>query len=205
MNMRIGVDIDGTINQGYCYDIIHGRKFMEEHNKFRGFDSTKQYPKDMYYMDQDTYIQFMDEWFPWKVRNCPLEIGAKEALDALYDDFDIVIITARDEHRHEGKYTGEMMKKDTIDYFKKMGIKYNEIHFSCKDKHIACKQYGCDMLIDDSPKHIKECIDNEIPVIVASHVYNRQFFGHPYTMYGVNWFDIKNKVYEMCGASFMEV
>ena len=203
--MRIGVDIDGTINQAHFYNIIHGRQFMDEHNKFCGFDGTKQYPKDMYHMDKNTYDQFMDKWFPWNVRNCPLEIGAKEALDALYDDFDIIIITARDEHHHERKYTGEMMKKDTLEYFKENEIKYDEIHFSCTDKHLACKQYGCDILIDDSPKHIKECADNGIPVIVASHFYNSQYIGYPYTMYGVNWLDIKNKVYEMCGASFMEV
>ena len=55
----------------------------------------------------------------------------KDDMTPLYDDFDIVIITARDEHRHEGKYTGEMMKKDTIDYFKKMseetGMPYQNI------------------------------------------------------------------------------
>lgn len=195
--MRIAIDIDGTINQAHYYDILHGREFMEENNIFHGFDGTKQYPKDMYHMDQETYVAYMDKWFPWNVRECPLALNARETITDLHNDFTIIIMTARDEYREEGAYTGQMMKRDTIEYFIKNGIPYDEIYFSCKDKYEACKKYNCDLLIDDSPKHIQECADNGIPVIIASHFYNSQYQGYPNTIVGNNWIDIKKKIYSL--------
>lgn len=188
--MRIAIGIDRTINNSYLYDNLNGTSFMIEKGNYKGMRLHYQYPKDIFVMNENEYTEFMDIYFPYIVRYCPLKDYACEVITKLHDQHDIVIMTARDEHYSKRRYCGEAMKKDTLRWLTRRKIPYDNIKFSAFNKYKACKELGCDILIDDSPTHIIECADNGIPVIIMGEVYNVKLNGYPNTHYAVSWEEI---------------
>lgn len=188
--MKIAIDIDRTINNAYMYDILNGISFMREKGKYEGMDLSKHYPKDIFNMSNTVYIEFMDTYFPKIVRSCPLKEHACEIITKLHTQHEIIIMTARDEHYSKRKYRGEYMKKDTLRWLSRKKIPYDNIKFSAFNKYKACRELGCDLLIDDSPTHIIECADNGIPVIIMGEVYNAELKGYPNTYYVTSWEEI---------------
>ena len=188
--MRIAIDIDRTINNSYIHDILNGISFMREKGNYKGMWLHHHYPKDIFDMNEDEYTEFMDIYFPQIVQFCPLKDYACEVITKLHDQHEIVIMTARDEHYSKRRYRGEAMKKDTLRWLARKKIPYDTIKFSAFNKYKACKELGCDILIDDSPKHIKECADNGIPVIIMGEVYNAKLKGYPNTHYATSWKEI---------------
>ena len=188
--MRIAIDIDRTINNSYIHDILNGIRFMREKGNYKGMWLHHYYPKDIFDMNENEYNEFMDIYFPQIVRFCPLKDYACEVITKLHKQHDIVIMTARDEHYSKRRYRGEEMKKDTLRWLSRKKIPYDTIKFSAFNKYKACKELGCDILIDDSPTHIIECADNGLPVIIMGEVYNAKLKGYPNTYYATSWKEI---------------
>ena len=188
--MRIAIDIDRTINNSYIHDILNGINFMREKGNYKGMWLQHHYPKDIFDMNEDEYTEFMDIYFPHIVRSCPLKDYACEVITKLHKQHDIVIMTARDEHYSKRRYRGDYMKKDTLHWLALKKIPYDTIKFSAFNKYKACKELGCDILIDDSPTHIIECADNGLPVIIMGEVYNAKLKGYPNTYYATSWKEI---------------
>lgn len=188
--MRIAIDIDRTINNSYIHDILNGISFMREKGNYKGMWLHHHYPKDIFDMNEDEYNEFMDIYFPQIVQFCPIKDYACEVITKLHKQHDIVIMTARDEHYSKRRYRGEYMKKDTLRWLAHKKIPYDTIKFSAFNKYKACKELGCDILIDDSPTHIIECADNGLPVIIMGEVYNAKLKGYPNTQYVTSWKEI---------------
>lgn len=191
--LTIGFDIDSTINKAHYYDIIHGRELCKEMNFTPKENLNKCSVKEMFGFNDHLYNIYMDRYFPWNCKYNDVEAGYPELIRALKRNGHIVkIITARDDTYNSGNYTGEMMKADTINWLNEKGIIYDEIRFNCRDKSKACKDYNVDILNDDDPQHILNCVKNNIPVIIASQSYNEHLIGTPLTYYSHSPMDILN-------------
>lgn len=191
----IGIDIDSTINMAHHYDIIHGRELCKE----KGFVPTENLNhcsvKEMFGFTPELYNEYMDRYFRWNVRyNRPAPV-APEVIRSLAENHRICIVTARDDKYSKSDYTGDMMVEDTKEWFQRYDIPVHDWFFGAKDKYQVCIDNGIDILIDDDPIHITNCVEHNFPVIVMHQSYNEQFISNPNVFYAYGWTDILR----MCG------
>lgn len=190
--IRIGIDIDSTINKAHFFDIIHGREFCKDMNFQADENLNKCKVKEMFGFTDKLYNKYMERYFPWNCKYNEVEVGAAEAIRILRRNGNqINIITARDENyfnEHQW-YTGKMMVHDTKEWFARNQIPYDNIFF-CPDKLKICKENEIDVMVDDDPENIIELSTNGIPVIVAGQSYNEYLAGEPNVWYCRNWVEI---------------
>lgn len=190
--LNIGIDIDNTITKLYEHEIIRGREFCEEFglptNNFNPLGSNV---KEMYSIPDDLYQIYMDRYFCDNVRNRPPRDFAVEVINRLSLNNIIHIVTARDaNYPIYAKYSGEEMVKDTNEYFNKYQIPHHLIHFSSQDKCKVCKENNINLIIEDDPKHIEECANGGIVVIVISLPYNQIMRQVSNTIFVDSWLEI---------------
>ena len=190
--IRIGIDIDSTINKAHFFDIIHGREFCKDMNFQADENLNKCKVKEMFGFTDKLYNKYMERYFPWNCKYNEVEVGAAEAIRILRRNGNqINIITARDENyfnEHQW-YTGKMMVHDTKEWFARNQIPYDNIFF-CPDKLKICKENEIDVMVDDDPENIIELSTNGIPVIIAGQSYNEYLAGEPNVWYCRNWVEI---------------
>lgn len=190
--IRIGIDIDSTINKAHFFDIIHGREFCKDMNFPADENLNKCKVKEMFGFTDELYNKYMERYFPWNCKYNEVEVGAAEAIRILRRNGNqINIITARDENyfnEHQW-YTSKMMVHDTKEWFARNQIPYDNIFF-CPDKLKICKENEIDVMVDDDPKNIVELSTNGIPVIISGQSYNEYLAGEPNVWYCRNWVEI---------------
>jgi uncharacterized HAD superfamily protein len=190
--IRIGIDIDSTINKAHFFDIIHGREFCKDMNFPAEENLNKCKVKEMFGLTDELYNEYMRRYFPWNCKYNEVEVGAAEAIRILRRNGNqINIITARDENYYNEHqwYTGKMMVHDTKEWFARNQIPYDNIFF-CPDKLKICKENEIDVMVDDDPENIIELSTNGIPVIIAGQSYNEYLAGEPNVWYCRNWVEI---------------
>ncbi len=172
--MRIGVDIDGTINN--FADIAS--KYIELETGFKW--DRKQYeiyPK----MNADEIHNFMlrhRQDFIDEVQ--PVNNSQDCIRNLLNARNQVYFITARD----------YVVAEDTLQWLRKHGFLYTDIFFNCGDKVGACIWKDIDVMIDDSPYNIKKLEENHIPYIVFNQPYNQNINDGLYR--ATNWNEIEN-------------
>lgn len=194
---RIAIDIDSTINMAHYYDIINGRELCKKYNYHPEERLNCINVRDMFSLDDKLYHEYMDTYFPWNCRRNIPAICAPESIRKLSRDFYIDIVTARDDKYPSSTYSGEQMKHDTINWFINNGIPVNEFHFASKDKSIVCEENSIPLIIEDDPKHILECHEKGIFVIIAAQSYNEHLIGLPRTHYSHNWAETMDMIYRL--------
>ena len=68
------------------------------------------------------------------------------------------------------------MRQDTIDRFKKEGLKYDKFFFRSFNKKQTMKDNNIHILVDDEPMNIFQ-VSTEFPIIVANKPYNKNITG----------------------------
>ncbi len=195
--MKIAVDIDCTMNQFLFEYIYHCKKLCDIYNHKYTLNLSAYYIKDQFQLTDRIYDVFMKNYFPVSVRNSNLMPGCKKVLQELSicDNIQLFCMTSRDAEYNKGYncYTGKQMKKDTLEWFKTNQLPFDETntYFSIKNKGAKCKELGIDILIDDNPKHIQECIDNGIICYFPIYEYNKHFIGYKNVIPLYNgWIDV---------------
>lgn len=191
--MKIGFDIDSTLNKAHYFDIVHGKELCKQY----GFHPLKintatSDVKDIFGFSEEMYNEYMRRYFPWNVKFNKPESGY-HLINSLYAyGHTNGIITARrdDYDKKYQPYKGWMMKEDTLKWLHTYGISFSEIHFSASDKLSICKNYEYDILVDDDPKNIIPCADNGIRVIIKGQSYNEYLIGYPNTYYAYNLYEV---------------
>lgn len=175
--MILGFDIDGSIT-----DIE-----TEEKMNLATFCFKRKIPfnEDMWLkphlgLSEKDYQDYMNLYFPYMVNHNPPRKYTSEIFHRLKSDgHTIIIITARDEFRdrEDEPYKGSMMKKDTLDWFKRNDIPYDKIIFSSttdhKNKGIVCRENHIDLMLEDEKTNIDDVVYYGIPCVIMRNSRNK--------------------------------
>ena len=179
--MKIAIDIDGTLNDAQKESIVNGMIFCSERNiETDNPDFNKLFAKDIYNLTDEQAKEFDNIFFKQVVRNGMVKKYAKETINRIRNllGIDVYILTARESDYDDPdiSYKGFMMVEDTYKWFRdnQINIPTDHIIFDVKEKGKYCKMNGFDLLIDDESRHIENCVEYGIPVILMTQPYNTE-------------------------------
>ena len=190
--MRIGIDIDGVLNNVGLYELEHGAKFyIEQLGKHLEnpngdgsnniFGGTKK--EDDMFWSKEIY-DFVK--LPARDHACEIIRKLKNLGHEIY------IVTARTSDLSYCDISPEKMKKIVIKWLKKYKIYYDKIVWTSKEKLSYCKENKIEVMIDDSPKHINN-LNSFCKVICFDAPYNKNCEGENITRCYC-WYDIYDKI-----------
>lgn len=179
--MKIAIDIDGTLNDAQKESIVNGMIFCSERNiETNNPDFNKLFAKDIYNLTDEQAKEFDNIFFKQVVRNGMVKKYAKETINRIKNllGIDVYILTARESDYDDPdvSYKGFMMVEDTYKWFRdnQINIPTDHIIFDVKEKGKYCKMNGFDLLIDDESRHVENCVEYGIPVILMTQPYNTE-------------------------------
>ena len=80
-------------------------------------------------------------------------------------------------------------------WFKEKDINYDKLIFTKGSKLPYCLENKIDIMIEDSPRNIKE-ISTKIPVLCFDNLYNKEVEGENITRV-YSWYDVLNKIHKI--------
>lgn len=170
--MRIGVDLDGVLNDVAEWHFACGSKFCLEHNINRGFNPKGYYMEEQFKLTREENIEFWRQYIFDLLIAIPIRPYASEVIHKLRKDgHKIIILSARDNQFLTHQYSG------MIDYYvkawlNKYNIEYDEIIINTNNKREKCLSIGLDLMIEDKASNVND-ISKIIPVMVFDAPYNQ--------------------------------
>ena len=162
--MRIGIDIDDTITN--TQDKVDEIAQNIENRII--YDRTKYWFSDRYNCSTDEDDIFYRKYWASIVSSVSLKKDVTKYIDKLLEDGnDIYFITSR-----STTYADDVPAR-TIEYFKKYGINYTDIIFSCNNKAKVCLDYNIDLMIEDTEDNINKLDEAGIKTIVMDNEHNK--------------------------------
>lgn len=162
--MRIGIDIDGTVNN--FQDIAS--KYIEKEYGFKWDGNSYEIYPNLTSKEIHDFMSRHNQDFLNEVK--PLEYARQGIVDLLNAKNQVFFITARD-------YS---VAEDTLQWLKKNKFMYTDIYFNCGNKVATCKWKELDYMIEDCPYNLMELAKNNIPFIVYDQKYNQEIKGEVY-------------------------
>lgn len=190
--MRIGIDIDGVLNDVGLFELEYGSKFYIENTDKHLVDP---HGNGSFMIFNGTIEEDNRFWRKaiYQFVKYPARDFASEVLKTLKEKGnDIYIVTARTSDLSYCDITPLKMKKIVKKWLKKYRITYDKIIWTGKEKVTACKENHIDIMIDDSPKHIM-ALSKNIPVICYDSKYNHMCEGDN-IIRCFSWYDILDKI-----------
>lgn len=184
--MRIGFDIDDVIT-----DTSSSMKdYVMKYDKNGELTSNME---DIMRGDASTPFieQFFVDHFLSIAKSTKVKDHACEVMQNLFKNGnEIYLITARGEKRKIFHDTEAL----TLAYLKEHGICYTDIIFNCIDKSKVCRDYGIDVMIDDSIKHCEAVRNAGIRSILFTSKVNEAL---PTTVRRVkDWWELEKEICE---------
>lgn len=159
--MKIGIDIDDVL--------VDTSKLIRDHiTKLDNNGDIINHMEEIMRGDIPNEIisKFIDNNILQIMNNVKIKDNAREVLERLKKENQIIFITSRGEKKFKGT------ENLTLDYLKKHEINYDKIIFNAFYKAKICKENNIDILIDDSIKLCEETFDNGIRAIVFNSIVN---------------------------------
>lgn len=194
--MRIGIDIDGVLTNFERWMIEYITKFACENN-IEGIKNINAYTSDeIFGWSEEIDDKFWDKYLIHYATNEKARAFSGEIIQKLKNEGnEIYIITARyltDTDSEEG----ENMRNIVFNWLKENNINYDKLIFSGEDKRRVCKDNKIDIMIEDSPKNIKE-LSKIVPNIICFDAqYNKECNGEN-IIRCYSWYDIYSKINKM--------
>ncbi len=188
--MRIGIDIDGVINNLEQFHIEYGTLFCFLH-QIKTIPDTSQYEvRNMFQWEENNYHLFQKLYYKdFFLTNKYVRSFAKDVINYLQQVHEVYIITARKEH------IAQIMGKENIAAISKrwlddIGIKYDEFIITDVTKIESIQNNKVDVIIEDSPYFLSHIMNKpHISTICFDANYNRHFTG-THIMRAYSWYDI---------------
>lgn len=193
--MRIGIDVDGVIQDIERFTIDYGTKYCYDNNIDFKIDENKYYDTELLGISQENAEKFWNRYLVNYVKEYEPRAFAKEVIDILKNDNEIYIITSRDEYGMPKEEYGHMQEL-TKKWFKKNNIYYDKLIFSPDNKVQICKENNIDIMIEDWDKNIRELSEADINVFCFDNSYNRKNVD-PSIERVYSWYDVLNKINNM--------
>lgn len=170
--MRIGVDLDGVLNDVAEWHFACGSKFCLEQNINRGFNPKGYYMEDQFHLSSEENNEFWRQYIFDLLIAIPIRPYASEVIHKLRKaGHKIVILSARDNQYLTHQYSG------MIDYYvkawlDKYNVEYDELVINTSNKREKCLSIGLDLMIEDKASNVDD-ISKIIPVMVFDAPYNQ--------------------------------
>lgn len=169
--MRIGVDIDGVLNDIGQWHYSCGFKFCIENNIDRGFNPNKYMMEEQFGLTDKENYKFWKEYIFDLMVSIPTRPYAAKVIHNLREmGHEIIILTARDNRYLTNQYA------NTMDFYveewlNKNNIEYDGILSGSGNKKDKCLKNNIDIMIEDKASNVLE-ISNHIPVLCFDAPYN---------------------------------
>lgn len=172
--MRIGVDIDGVLNDVAEWHFAYGSKFCLEHGINRGFDPTKYYMEEQFFLTAEENREFWRQYiFDLLIAISPRPFASEVIHRLRQDGHEIIILTARDNQYLTHQYDG-MSDFYVKMWLSKYNIEYDDIILGSSNKREKCLMGKFDLMIEDKASNVEK-ISKIIPVFVFDAPYNQGF------------------------------
>ena len=169
--MRIGVDIDGVLNDIGGWHYSCGYKFCIENNIDRGFKPYEYLIEKQFFLTEKENNKFWKEYIFDLMVSIPTRSYASRVINELRNmGHQIVILTARDNRYLTNQYANTM-NFYVEEWLKKNNIEYDEIISGRGNKKDKCLKNNIDIMIEDKANNVLE-ISNHIPVLCFDAPYN---------------------------------
>lgn len=190
--MRIGIDIDGVLTNASQFVADYGIKFCEENNLCYRVKKDEYNDAKALGISEENSEKFWNTYMKYYATEYPARDFAAEVIKKLKEEgHEIHIITARDEYGLVGEDYGKM-RQFVKEWLEKNNIYYDRVSHTEGSKLPYCIGNYIDIMIEDSPKNIKE-ISSKIPVYCYNCSYNQNIKGENITRV-YSWYDIYNKI-----------
>lgn len=169
--MRIGVDIDGVLNDIGEWHYSCGFKFCIENHINRGFDPYKYMMEGQFNLTDEENYKFWKEYIFDLMVSIPTRPYAGKVLQLLKEmGHEIVILTARDNRFLTNQYANTM-NFYVEEWLNKNSIPYDEIIAGAGNKLDKCIKNKLDIMIEDKASNVIK-ISDVIPVLCFDAPYN---------------------------------
>lgn len=169
--MRIGVDIDGVLNDVGEWHYSCGFKFCIENHINRGFDPYKYMMEGQFNLTDEENYKFWKEYIFDLMVSIPTRPYAGKVLQLLKEmGHEIVILTARDNRFLTNQYANTM-NFYVEEWLNKNSIPYDEIIAGAGNKLDKCINNKLDIMIEDKASNVIK-ISDVIPVLCFDAPYN---------------------------------
>lgn len=169
--MRIGVDIDGVLNDIGEWHYSCGFKFCIENDVDRGFDPAKYMMEEQFNLTDEENYKFWKEYIFDLMVSIPTRPYAGKVLQLLKDmGHEIVILTARDNRFLTNQYANTM-NFYVEEWLNKNSIPYDEIIAGAGNKLDKCIKNKLNVMIEDKASNVEK-ISDIIPVLCFDAPYN---------------------------------
>ena len=169
--MRIGVDIDGVLNDIGQWHYSCGFKFCIDNHIQRGFHPHEYMIEKQFELTDEENYKFWREYIFDLMVSIPTRPYAGNILKILKEmGHEIVILTARDNRYLTNQYANTM-NFYVEEWLHKNNIPYDEIITGPGKKKDKCIKHKLDIMIEDKASNILE-ISDVIPVLCFDAPYN---------------------------------
>lgn len=169
--MRIGVDIDGVLNDIGQWHYSCGFKFCIENNITRGFNPNKYLIEEQFFLTDKENNKFWKEYIFDLMVSIPTRPYAAKIVNSLRDmGHEIIILSARDNRYLTNQYANTM-NFYVEQWLSKNNIEYDEIIAGPGNKKDKCLNNKIDIMIEDKANNVLE-ISDHIPVLCFDAPYN---------------------------------
>ena len=169
--MRIGVDIDGVLNDIGQWHYSCGFKFCIDNHIQRGFHPHEYMIEKQFELTDEENYKFWREYIFDLMVSIPTRPYAGNILKILKEmGHEIVILTARDNRYLTNQYANTM-NFYVEEWLHKNNIPYDEIVAGPGKKKDKCIKHKLDIMIEDKASNVLE-ISNVIPVLCFDAPYN---------------------------------
>lgn len=198
--MKIGVDIDGVLNDFYGFLVDYGTKYSVEHGVSGIQNPGAAIQTEMYGWNLSVGRDFWKHYAIIQTSEYPARVFAAEVLKKLRDQGNqIWVLTGRsDSDMQVDGMDGRSWEEITRDWLKRNCIVYDEIVFGMKNKAKFCAQEGLGVMIEDNPCFLKDFqADGETKLLIYNTPYNAECeIGNALRVY--SWYDIYVKIKDLC-------
>ncbi|MDD5826721.1 MAG: hypothetical protein PUD25_03035 [Bacilli bacterium] len=169
--MRIGVDIDGVLNDIGQWHYSCGFKFCIDNHIQRGFHPYEYMMEKQFELTDEENYKFWREYIFDLMVSVPTRPYAGNVLKSLKEmGHEIVILTARDNRYLTNQYANTM-NFYVEEWLHKNNIPYDEIVAGPGKKRDKCIKHKLDIMIEDKASNVLE-ISDVIPVLCFDAPYN---------------------------------
>lgn len=179
--VKIGIDIDGVINNQEQFNLECGKQFCHKNHLSCIPDLTAYEIQDIFNWAESDYRRFQREYYQdFFLTDTYIRSYAKEIIHLLRKKHQIYIITARKSTLPERLGHPESVDIITEKWLRDAGIEYDTFFRAptILEKWTILKQYQIDVMIEDSPDFLAQSASSRsITTVCFDATYNRDFPG----------------------------